>query len=231
MAQLEPITILEIFMTGAMLGSFINYVTEEIESISLESFKSYIYSANKSLTSKLEIFKIKSRLKFMNMFGLNNDPVEWWADTYVRVKIYWDRRCYEDKNFEEVLISKSFKDLNECLIQRCNFKFSEDSTWITDEAPYNSFLDFYKNIDRGIISIIHIHFNEILPYEGAHNDEIFISVRVTFVNKYEYLNSDQFSGSLILPPVKVKFLGPTYGLEYKNKLLLENGNQKLSTWK
>jgi len=52
MGQLEGYGINEMFLTGAMLGLISNYVTEEQESDTFESFKAYFYSVALAIYSK-----------------------------------------------------------------------------------------------------------------------------------------------------------------------------------
>jgi hypothetical protein len=46
MGQLEVYNINEIYLNGIVISLFINYIAEELESNTFESFKPYFYSSN-----------------------------------------------------------------------------------------------------------------------------------------------------------------------------------------
>jgi len=82
MGQLEAYGIHEIYLTGMMVGLFLNYVAEKHESDTFESMKSYFYSANfsKLLTKKAKFIKPAVSIVYTsenaafalaNMFNLN----------------------------------------------------------------------------------------------------------------------------------------------------------------
>jgi hypothetical protein len=63
MGQLEAYSINEIYMTGMLVGLFLNYFAEEDESDTFESFKPYFYSASfLSLKKKTKNFKLNDIL-------------------------------------------------------------------------------------------------------------------------------------------------------------------------
>jgi hypothetical protein len=49
MGQLEVYNINEIYLNGIVINLYINYLAEDIESNTFESFKAYIYSSNMAL--------------------------------------------------------------------------------------------------------------------------------------------------------------------------------------
>ena len=53
MGQLEVYNINEIYLNGIIISLFINYLAEELESTTFESYKAYIYSSNLALKKNL----------------------------------------------------------------------------------------------------------------------------------------------------------------------------------
>jgi len=77
MGQLEVYSINEIYLSGIVISLFINYLAEELESNTFESFKAYVYSsnfANKDYLTK-PVLILSSTLgiyKSLSVFQLNN---------------------------------------------------------------------------------------------------------------------------------------------------------------
>ena len=103
MGQLEVYNINEIYLNGIVISLFINYIAEELESNTFESFKPYFYSsnfANKKWFSKKKlivtpengIYKTWANLNLTN-FSVSkvtksvDDFLTWQDSTKTQVKI------------------------------------------------------------------------------------------------------------------------------------------------